>query len=117
MTLYYFLPIFATIIIGTTINAFLTIYVIGNPVASIERAFFFTLLKFALLVFLGTYFSFYEYWVLLLLIGYYLLFARIYHVKSPVRGLRFLFLSTTFSMSSRLVLVGPISDFGAGFIY
>ncbi len=116
MAIYYYLPAIASILIGTTINLFLT-WVLGNKYASVQRAFIFTLSKFSLLSFLWTYFSFYEYWVVLLLIGYYLLFARIYHVKSFSRGLRFLFLSTVFSMSSRLVLIGPVADYMSVFIY
>jgi len=116
MAIYYFVAVIATILIGTAINASLT-HLAGNKHASIHRAFFFTLSKFALLLFLGVYFSFYEHWVVLLLIGYYLLFRRIYRVKSFARGLRFLIFSTTFSMPSRIILLGPVTDYMAIFIY
>lgn len=116
MGLYYALPAFASIFMGAVIAAFLT-GIFGNRLASLRRALFFSVSKFCLLIFLATYFSFYDYSVIIMFIGYYLLFAWIYRVKSIVRGIRFLIFSTAFSMSSRLVLMGPLVDFAGTFLY
>lgn len=115
MAIYYFIPILVSLFIGTLINRFLT-GIMGNPIASFPRAFFFTLSKLCWLYFLGTFFYFYDYWIVLLFIGYYFLFKWMYRVPFT-RGLRFLFFSTVFSVSVQLILASHFEGIAAEFIY
>ena len=108
MDLFYQVPIITSVILGTCINGFLT-WIMGNRLASIQRALFFTLCKLALLFILGSYFWFYEFWVVLLFAGYFFIFVRVYRVPYA-RAVRFLFFSTVFSASSRVLIAPGISD-------
>tara|TARA_Y100000310_G_scaffold344615_1_gene458314 strand:+ start:4536 stop:4931 length:396 start_codon:yes stop_codon:yes gene_type:complete len=114
VTLYYFLPILATLFFGTIMNSFLTT-AMGNPRARIDRAFFFTAGKLFLLYFFIEFVSG-NLGVLFLFLFYYLLFLAIYKT-SFVRGLRFLFLSTVFGTTIKLMLVPQATQELVYFIY
>jgi len=115
MALYYFLPLFVMVFLGTLIASFLT-FAMGNPRASITRAFGFSIGKLGILFVISTYFSFYEYWIIFLLFFYYLLFLNVYKTSYAV-GLRFLFLSTIFSITTSTILVDPLTRSVISVIY
>ena len=115
MGLYYLLPVLVLLFIGTIINFFLTT-VMGNKYASLGRSFIFTSAKLAWLYILAAFFWEYDYLAALLILGYYLLFLKIFHAH-PIRSLRFLVFSTTFGISAKLIVFPGLMDFGSQFIY
>ncbi|GEM_PF-6326846 len=115
MGLYYLLPVAVPLLTGTAINLFLTT-IMGNRYASLPRAFVFTCGKMLWLYFLGSFFISYDYISVPLIVGNYLWFLRLYHAH-PVRSLRFLLFSTTFSMSAQLIIFPRFMDAAAALIY
>ncbi|HLC93330.1 MAG TPA: hypothetical protein VJH23_06515 [archaeon] len=115
MGLYYLIPQISAFLIGAAFVMFFTT-MMKNKYASLPRAAMFSFSRILWLYLISSLLGFYEYWIVLLYAGYYFIFLKIYHT-SYLAALRFLFFSTVFGISMRILVSPGLQDTLAEYIY